>query len=129
MAKKPTPKRRKTKALPPPEKRKAVTTKRLQIKSVKSKRPYPVRAREEPATQLPTATQMAALEAFAKLCDELGRDPSVRELSARLGLSALGAQQHLVQLTLKGCLEEEKELVTVGRKLTPLGKKWLAMPR
>jgi SOS-response transcriptional repressor LexA len=99
-------------------------TKRL----IKAPRPSPVRAREEPATKMPTQAEMEALRAFAKLLEETGRPPSVREVSKEMGLEGNGAQRHLIALSLKGSLEEVKELVVKERKLTPLGRQWLKMP-
>jgi predicted ArsR family transcriptional regulator len=93
-------------------------------KKLLSPKPSQVRARE-PQNLQPTTAQLDALVAFAQLSERLGRDPTKRELSAELGLSESGAQGHLTQLTLKGCFEEEKKLVVVGRKLTPYGKAWV----
>lgn len=86
--------------------------------------PSLVRARE-PQSQYPTTSQATVLKAFAKLCDKLGRAPSLRELSKVLEMSEVGCRSHIVQLTLKGYLKDIKELKVVDRELTPLAKQFL----
>jgi len=115
---------RNTKTVPRPTRR--AVSKRL-VRTTPSK-PSPVRAREEEDSKLPTKSEMKALRAFAKLTEEGGKTPSVREVSREMGLSELGAQPHLQSLARKGCIEELKELKVVDRKLTPLGKQWLKLP-
>lgn len=101
-------------------------SKRLIVR--KTRPPSPVRAREEAASKHLTPAEMTTLRVFAELTEELGRSPSVREVSKAMGLSEQGAQRHLISLSFKGSLEDEKELITVGRKITALGKQWLKMP-
>jgi predicted ArsR family transcriptional regulator len=86
-------------------------------------KPSPVRAREN---LVPTSAQLECLRAHYELERKLGRSPSIRELSAALGMSPMGAQAHVTQLVYKGLLHEEKELRVVGRSTTPTGEKWLA---
>ena len=69
--------------------------------------------------------QLECLIAFGKLLDKHGTPPTKREVAAEMGLTEDGARLHLLELARKGCLEEEKKLVTVSRKLTPLGKSWI----
>lgn len=88
-------------------------------------KPKPARVEREPVNWNPTTTQLEALAAHERLRLKLGRHPSVREVSEALGLTTAGAQPLLAALTIKGLLEEVKELRVVGRQLTPLGKKWL----
>ncbi len=90
--------------------------------------PSPVRAREKSDLEnVPTPGQLRVLKMFQQLTEELGHDPSYREISAALGMGSSGAQEHLDKLVEKGCLEIRTEPVVVGRKLTPLGKRWLNM--
>lgn len=86
------------------------------------KTPSQVRAREN--TQ-PTSAQLNALVVFYKLGEKLGRCPKRSELAEAMGVTDAGAGKHLQQLTDKGLLEEEKELVVVGRRLTENGKAWI----
>lgn len=91
--------------------------------SKKLLKPSPVRAREN---LVPTSAQLECLRAHKELENKLGRSPSIRELSAKLGMSPMGAQAHVTQLVFKGLLEEQKELRVIGRSTTPTGDKWLA---
>ena len=112
--------------LPEAKTKRRAVTKRL-FRTTK-KTPFPVRAREEPANRHLTAGEMETLRVFSKLYEEKGECPSVREVSKAMDLSEQGAQRHLIQLSLKGALEDVKELKVVGRRLTPLGRQWLKMP-
>lgn len=98
--------------------------KRATKKRAARKRPGPPPGRKSP---YPTATQLECLKAFSKLARELGRNPTIREVSTEMGLVATGSLELLKQLTLKGLLEPEMELTVVGRKLSPLGRRWLKL--
>lgn len=73
-------------------------------------------------------TEMKTLRVFARMLDETGKAPSVREVSREMGLSELGAQPHMQALARKGAIEELKELKVTDRKMTPLGRQWLKLP-
>lgn len=95
----------------------------------KKKAPAPeLSPAREPLTPFPTTAQLECLRVFARMTEQLGRDPTVRELSAEMGFSEMGAQGHLRQLEAKGYIETVTVTIVRGRKLTPVGKKWLKVP-
>lgn len=79
-----------------------------------------------------TPAEQRCLEAFGDLVDELQREkrnPTVREVSERLGLSPMGAQEPLKKLEGKGYLKNEWGWEVIGKELAPEGQKWLAYRR
>lgn len=101
-----------------------MAAKKTATKKAAKKRPGPPLGRKSP---YPTTTQLECLKAFSKLAQELGRNPTIREVSTEMGLVATGSLELLKQLTLKGLLEPEMALTVVGRKLSPLGRRWLKL--
>jgi hypothetical protein len=81
-----------------------------------------------PRTPYPTTAQLECLRVFGRMRDQLGRAPTIREVSAEMGLSEMGARGHFAQLEQKGYMAIETEPVVKDRWLTAMGEKWRKMP-
>ena len=74
---------------------------------------------------LPTAAQVTCLKTVHRLTRTLKRSPSIREVSAELGLSPMGARRLILVLVRKGLMEPPKVVVRTTMRVTPAGKRWL----
>jgi DNA-binding MarR family transcriptional regulator len=82
---------------------------------------------EPTGNQLLTSPQLRCLKTWWRLYQENGVEPSLRELSAALGVTDNNAAPLVRQLDKKGAFEREVVERPGPRKITPWGKKWLSM--
>lgn len=73
----------------------------------------------------PTSTDIECLRAWKRLCKELGREPTMRELSKALGHADNGAAHTLRRIERKGGMARQMVEVPGPRVITSLGEQWL----
>ncbi len=80
-----------------------------------------------PGMKTSLAARKAVLRAFVKMCDDLGRPPSVRELGEAMGY----AKPHYVHRALsklieRGMLLGQKQVTVRAKRVSAAGLRWLA---
>jgi hypothetical protein len=82
------------------------------------------RLRVDPET-LPTAKQVECLKAIRVLTKRLGHPPSIRDVSAHLGLSPMGARPLITACVAKGLLDPPTAtVIRTTMRITRAGSRW-----
>lgn len=81
------------------------------------------RVRLDPET-LPTAKQVECLKAIRVLTKRMGHPPAIRDVSAYLGLSPMGARPLIMGCVSRGLLTPPKVVARTTMRITRAGGRW-----